>query len=82
MDYLTQEQRYNIAMRLLSIVERMAFGRLAEPKPEPILPVLHNELPDEHDSALNDMIRRQIRIADPEFMASPEELTNEQPHDG
>lgn len=82
MDYLTQEQRYNIAMRLLSIVERMAFGRVADKAPTPPRQADSEEPLDEHEPLLNAMIR-QVRAAGPELMmTSPEELTNEQPHDG
>ena len=73
--YLNSEQRYNIAMRMLGIVEHMAFGKgqvVAAPSaPAAGIP----DLDEDHDIALNDMIRGQIRAAGPELMS--EELNNE-----
>lgn len=73
--YLTTEQRYNIAMRMLGIVEHMAFGRekQVEPLSTPMAPQSEQE-----DDALNEMIRAQLNAAGANFMASADGEVDEQ----
>jgi hypothetical protein len=66
--YLSCEQRYNVAMKMLSIVEHMAFGGLRQPQAA-IIPVQVDDVGDKHDSALNDMIREQLRSSNSDLMS-------------
>ena len=59
-------------MKMLSIVEHMAFGR--EQAPLAIAQQIKQpENTDEHDSALNDMIREQLKMAKPDLMNEVED---------
>jgi hypothetical protein len=55
-------------MKMLSIVEHMAFGGMHNQQTAPLPPALKDDS-DEHDSALNDMIREQLRTSNSELMS-------------
>ena len=64
--YLTNEQRYALANKMLSIVEHMVFR-----KTDVKIPILNkhvNNDEDMYDSALNDLINEQLRAVGSEIM--------------
>jgi hypothetical protein len=55
-------------MKMLSIVEHMAFGGLRAPEAVRTTPAINDDS-DEHDSALNDMIRESLKASNSDLMS-------------
>lgn len=64
--YLTNEQRFAIAMKMLAVVERLTFGKDQErpatstPAPQP---TSSNLLSDEQEAALSAIVKQYVTVA-------------------